>query len=287
MRPEDVPAVERLTDEGFHDLDVRTHRAGRPAPTRRSAERSAAWQHRLRHLLAHDAAGCWVAEDDSGIVGAAAALRRDTMWLLATFVVRPGRQRQGLGKQLLEAALAYGRGCLRGMIAASDDPAAVRRYRLAGFDVHPTMLLTGPVDRDVLPVVEHVRDATAADRDLMDSVDRQVRGAAHGVDHAVLGELYRAVVVDRPTGSGYAYVDRDGGPYLLAATSRRAATALLWETLAATSPDRPATVSHVTTGNGWAIDVGMAARMELHTRGYLALRGMGPPAPYLPSGQFL
>ncbi len=287
MRPDDVAAVERLTDEGFYDLDVRTHRSGWPAARHRDPGRAAAWQRRLRHLLEHDPGGCWVAEDSSGLVGATAAMRRDTMWLLATYAVRPGRQGRGIGRQLLEAALAHGRGCLRGMLAASDDPAAVRRYRLAGFDLHPSMLLWGPVSRGVLPVVEHVRDGTVGDHDLMDSVDRQVRGAAHGVDHTILTSLYRLVVTDRPSGRGYAYVEPGGGPYLLAATSRRAATALLWETLAATSPARPALVAHVTAANLWAVDVGMAARMELHTRGYLALRDMRPPAPYLPSGHFL
>jgi hypothetical protein len=43
----------------------------------------------------------------------------------------------------------------------------------------------------------------------------------------------------------------------------------------------------VTPVNEWAVDVAMAARMDLHTQGYLALRGMKPPMPYLPSGHFL
>ncbi len=290
MRDADVPDVERLTDDSFYDLDVRTHRTGWPAPARRNPRRSASWERRLGHLLAHDPGGCWVAEDGTGLVGAAVALRRDTTWILATFAVRPGRQGRGIGRPLLEAALSYGRGCTRAMLAASEDPLAVRRYRTAGFDLHPTMLLWGQVSREVLPVVEHVRDGSASDVDLMDSVDRQVRGAAHGVDHEHLTgvQRMRLAVIDRPTGSGYVYVEPDGRPYLLAATSRHAATSLLWEALAATSPEEPALVSHLTVDNGWAVDVGMAARMELHTRGYLALRGIKrPPAPYLPSGSFL
>jgi hypothetical protein len=43
----------------------------------------------------------------------------------------------------------------------------------------------------------------------------------------------------------------------------------------------------VTAANEWAIDVGMAARLELHLDGYLALRGMSPPAPYVHHGTFL
>ena len=49
-------------------------------------------------------------------------MRRDLLWILATFVVRPGLQGRGVGGPLLDAALSYGTGCLRGMLAASGDP---------------------------------------------------------------------------------------------------------------------------------------------------------------------
>jgi len=287
MTPEDTHAVERLSDAAFFDLDVRTHRTGWPEPEHRSPERAESWRLRIEHLVRHDPRGCWVAEDGTGVIGAAAGMRRDLTWLLATYVVQPGVQGKGVGRQLLDAALSYGSGCLRAMLAASEDPAAVRRYRLAGFTLHPTMLLWGTVPREVLPVVERVREGSAGDVDLMDSVDRQVRDSAHGVDHEILTRLHRLVVADRPTGSGYVYVPEGGGAYLLAATNRRTATDLLWEALAASTPDRPVTVDHITAANEWAVDVGMAARLELWTRGYLALRGMKPPMPYLPSGHYL
>lgn len=287
MRREDVADLERLTAEGFYELDQRTLPKSWPEPTMRSDTKAVAWRRRQEHILRHDPQGCWVAEDESGLVGVSASLKRDLTWILATFVVRPGLQGRGVGKQLLDASLAYGRGCLRGMLAASADPKAARRYRLAGFTLHPAMQMSGKVQRDVLPVVERVREGSAADIDLMNSVDRQVRDAAHGVDHEILASMYRLVVVDRTTGSGYAYVEPCGGPYLLAATNRRTATDLLWETLAASSPEEPCTIGHMTSANEWAMDVGMAARLDLHGTGYLALRGMKPPTPYLPSGHFL
>lgn len=287
LREEDVPAAERLTAEGFHELAVRTTRREEPEPTPRSESAAADWRRRLAHMLRHDPGGCWVAEDASGPIGVAAAVRRDLTWILSTYVVRPGVQGRGVGRQLFDAALGHGKGCLRGMIASSSDPRAVRRYRTAGFTLHPTMVLHGAVARSSLPVVERVREGSPADIDLMNSVDRQVRDAAHGVDHELLTTMHRLVVVDRSTGSGYAYVAAGGGAYLLAATNRRTASDLLWECLAASSPEEPATISHVSAANEWALDVGMAARMDLHTSGYLALRDMKPPRPYLHSGHFL
>jgi ribosomal protein S18 acetylase RimI-like enzyme len=283
----DVPDVERLTDAAYLDLDVRTHRTGWPPPEPRSPERSRLWRARAEHLVRSDQRGCWVAEDGEGLLGVAMSMRRDLTWLLASYAVRPGVQGRGVGRRVLDAALHHGSACLRGMVTASEDPRAVRHYRLAGFDLHPTMRLHGRVPRAALPVVERVREGSLGDLDLMNSVDRQVRDAAHGADHEVLARTHRLLVVDRPTGSGYAYVQADGGTYLLAATSRRAATDLLWESLAASSPDVPITVAHVTAANQWALDVATACRLEVWTHGYLGLRGMKPPSPYLHSGYFL
>lgn len=287
MTPEDVPAAERLSDEGFHELDVRMHRPSWPAPERRSPGHSEWWTERTLHLLRTDPGGSWVAEDETGLVGFASGFVRDTTWCLATYVVRPGLQGRGIGKPLLEAALQHGRGCLHAMVCASADPKALRRYHLAGFALHPQMSLTGTVDRSAIPVIDKVREGSAADTDLMNSVDRQVRGAAHGPDHALLQRMCRVVVSDTDTGSGYVYLRDEATVGLLAATNRRTAARLLWAALADAPPDRTAHVPHVTAANQWAIDVGMAARLELHQDGYLGLRGMKPPAPYLHDGALL
>ncbi|WP_338089746.1 GNAT family N-acetyltransferase [Nocardioides lijunqiniae] len=285
MRPEDVADAERLSAESFLDLDRRMQRRDAPDPELRPPARREAWLLRTRHLLETDPGGCWVADDDSGLIGMATSFVRDKTWCLATYAVRPGLQSRGIGRQLLEAALHHGRGCLRGMLSAGSDPRSARRYRLAGFTLHPQMHLTGTVDRSAIPVVERVREGSASDTDLMDSIDRQVRDAAHGPDHPLMQRLWRPLVSDSTTGSGYAYVDGSGAVQLLAATTRATATRLLWAAVA----DGPAeqTIAHVTAANEWAIDVGMAARLELHSEGYLGLRGMSPPSPYVHSGALL
>ena len=285
MSETDIPAAERLSAQGFHELEIRLSPRSWPDPELRSAERGEAWKIRTRHFLSTDPGGCWVAEDDRGLVGFATSYTRELMWVLATYVVRPDAQGQGIGKVLLAAALHHGQGCLRGMLASSADPKAARRYRQSGFSLHPQLALSGTVDRAAIPVIDKVREGSAADIELMDSIDRRTRGAAHGPDHVVMQQLWRLVVSDTTTGSGYAYVDRDGAVMLLAATNRRTASRLLWEALASTSGDTD--VRHVTSANEWAIDVGMTARLDLRQDGYLALRAMRPPAPYLHHGTFL
>jgi hypothetical protein len=171
------------------------------------------------------------------------------------------------------------------MLSASGDTRAVRIYRQAGFDLHPQMYLTGAVDRSAIPVIEKVREGSGGDVDLMDSLDRAARGAGHGVDHELMLRAWPLLVSDTSTGSGYAYLNERGQLSLLAASNRRTATRLLWAALAEGAEQ--ATVHHLTGANQWALDVGFAARLELHQEGYLALRGMKPPSPYVHNGALL
>lgn len=282
MRAEDVDVCEQISSRAFHELDLRTFQRSWPDPSPRPPHRAELWQIRTRHLLTTDPGGCWVVEADGAVVGFATSLVRELMWILASYAVRPGLQGRGLGAGLLDAALQHGRGCLRGMLNASDDPQALRRYALAGFRLQPQLLFHGRVDRSVLPEVRHVRAGTPGDRDLLDSLDRRTRGAAHGPDHDVLGRELRLLVTDRPAGSGYAYVNAAGVPILLAASNRKAATALTWEALAASDPEEPIEIGHVSPANDWAVDLAMAARLGVYSRGFLALRRMKEPAPYIP-----
>ena len=157
MRDDDVEACEQLSSSAFLELDRRTHQRGWPEPSASPPHRASLWHARTRHLLTTDPGGCWVVEVDGQVVGFATSLVRELMWILASYAVRPGLQGQGLGRALLDAALQHGRGCLRGMLNASVDPQALRRYALAGFRLQPQMVLHGTVDRAVLPVVRHVR----------------------------------------------------------------------------------------------------------------------------------
>jgi GNAT superfamily N-acetyltransferase len=285
MTPDDVPAAERVSDESFFALDTASRRPGEPPAEHRTPPHREVWIERTRHFVRTDPGGCWVAEDETGIVGIATSFRREVLWCLATYAVLPGRQGQGLGKPLMAAAMDHGRGCTRSMLSASGDTRAVRVYHQAGFELHPQMYLTGTVDRSAIPVVEKVREGSASDIDLMDSLDRAARGAGHGPDHELMLRTWPLLVSDTSTGSGYAFLNERGQLSLLVASNRRTATRLLWAALAEGAEQ--ATVHHLTGANQWALDVGFAARLALHQEGYLALRGMKPPAPYVHNGALL
>lgn len=285
MRDTDIAAAEAVTAQAFHALDAPP--GGVKTPARRTPAREGRWHRRAEHLLRHDPGGCWVAEVDGDVAGVALALRREGLWGLSAYGVAPRLQGAGVGKALLEVAIGHGAGCLRGIICSSHDPRAVRRYRSAGFTLYPAMRLAGEVDRSVLPVVDGVREGSAADFDLCDSVDRQVRGAGHGPDHQLLLSRSALLVCDQLTGSGYCFVEDDGTPDLLAATSRRVASRLLWEALARSKPGVEVSFGDVTAEQEWAVDIALAAGLAVHNEGYLCLRHMRPPAPYLPSSHFL
>ncbi|MFD3457511.1 GNAT family N-acetyltransferase [Streptomyces sp. NPDC058691] len=255
-----------------------------------SPERAAMLRRRNRHLARTDPGGCWLAVDEtSGMpLGVVMSTRREGTWGLSLFAVLPSAQGHGVGRELLAAALAYGRGCLRGIICGSPDPRAAATYRRAGFTLHPAMRLAGTVRKGDLPAPDGaVHEGSAKHRDLMDSVDRRTRGGAHGPDHDQLLTESGLLVVDDLAGSGYCYVGREGRVHLLAATSRRLASRLLTAALLSLPDGTTARVAHLTSEQQWAVDVGLTAGLELSTSGYVCLRGMRPPEPYIPSGFFL
>ncbi|WP_435769297.1 GNAT family N-acetyltransferase [Nocardioides sp. SYSU DS0651] len=282
MTVDDLATAERISDEAFYELDLgTTPPAGRP-PERRTPERSALWIDRTGLLLGTDPGGAWVAEDDTGVVGFANGFRRGDVWALATFAVQPGRQGAGIGAPLLRAATEYGAGCPRWMLSTSDDPRALRRYHRAGLALHPQMQLAGAVDPSTLPAVRGLREGTPEDREWMDELDLALRGAPHGPDHEALSRSGTLLVSsDR---RGYAYAGGDW-LHLLAARDVSTARTLLWEVLARSGAR--ITIPHVTAANRWAVGIGLDARLELTTSGYLALRGMEPPAPYVHNGALL
>jgi hypothetical protein len=286
MRAEDVAAAQELSGLAFAALPSMP--ADQDSPHPRGAGSSERWQRRARHLLATDPGGCWAAMSDDGtLIGVATSLRRDGLWGLSTLAVRPGSQDRGAGRALMERATAYGSGALRGMICSSHDPRAVRLYHVFGHQVHPTMGFRGVPDRAMLPAIRHVREGSASDVEFADSVDRVVRGAPHGPDHVWMVGDNPMLIAETASGRGYCYLRDQTEPWLLAATDTATARELLWAALAQVPERNSVTVNDVTAEQRWAVDVAVAAGLSIVPGGFLCIRGMRPPSPYVPSGAFL
>ncbi|MGW7197944.1 GNAT family N-acetyltransferase [Streptomyces chryseus] len=288
MREGDLVSAERASALTFFDAEQSTRRVSDPEAEPRSAGASKQWIDRMRFFLSVDPGGCWVAvkeeAGEGGVVGFAVSQNRGDLWFLATYGVLPGHQARGVGKRLMDAALGHADG-RPGIFSSSVHAGATRRYRLAGFSLHPQIRMVGTVDRSTLPAVHGLREGRADDFEWMDTLDQDLRVAGHGPDHGYMLGTMRLVVLRNRTRPGYVYIDDQGRASLLAAAHPATARKLLWEALA--SSRGSTLVNCITTPNEWAIDVGLAARLDIGQEGYIAVRGMPVPAPYLAGGHFL
>jgi GNAT superfamily N-acetyltransferase len=127
VRPDDLEEVWRVHVAASNDLMVR---GGRPAA--RPADAPVASD--ARAGLASDPDGYFCAVEEGRIRGMVSALVRGRVWYLSMFFVLPGDQGRGLGRALLERALAYGeaRGAEIRCTLATLDPRAQARYVMAG-----------------------------------------------------------------------------------------------------------------------------------------------------------
>lgn len=287
MTLDDVDGAQSLAEAAFADL---SRRRGPARDT--DVPWPSPFRGRWRHVLATDPAGCWVAEDAQGLAGVSVGLRRGPVWGLSMLAVRVGVQSRGTGRALLERALVTAEGAGAGLIVASDDPRAIRRYALAGFALRPTLSAAGgscgaPGVRGAerLPDTGGTRLGDLADLDLTEAVDARVRGAARGADLATVLEAGgRMVVADGPR-RGYAVL-RDSSLFTLAALDEQTAAAVLARSLREIGG--PARVNWLDAANGWAHEVVIAAGLRLTPSGPLCTRGR--PAslhPYLFSGPYL
>jgi GNAT superfamily N-acetyltransferase len=280
IRPMQERDVEQVHDVNVVTFDDLTRRLGEPPEPRRDPEQSYV---RHRHLLATDAGGAWVAERDEAIVGAALAIVREGVWGLSLLIVHPDAQSEGVGRELLDRAHAYGDGARGRIVLASRDHRAVRAYLRLGLDLHPAGGASGRV-RDV-EAPGGVRPMRPQDRPWLDEVGRAVRGAAHGDDLDAFARSGAQVVVLPER--GYA-VRRRGALKLLAAREEPGARALLRHHLAAAG-DGEVSVEWLTSSQQWAIreclDAGL--RIDPGWGAVLTAGDVGPFRPYLPSGAYL
>jgi GNAT superfamily N-acetyltransferase len=236
---------------------------------------------RIAHLHSTDPEGSWVVQRENTVIGFTQAAIRDEVWVLAHLFVLPDHQEQGTGATLLEHAHRYGIDTPRGMIGATPDPRAIRRYaQLPGFEVHPALSAFGAMTPDRIPPTPRVRPGATADLDLAIEIDRWLRGGAHGVDLELLlaGPNASLLIVDD---RGYA-VATTSGPAVLAAADQDTALDLLLASLRHVPPGSTIEFGRITGEQQWAIRALVEVGFRFRPWGPLVLRGFSPPRPYLP-----
>lgn len=247
-------------------------RMGRPAWEMSTARGRA----RIAHLLASDPDSCWV-HDNGHVEGVAVALVRDGMWFLSLLMVDPAAQGTGVGAALLEAALSTATD--RSWITSTDDPAALRRYRRAGFALHPSYTAHGTLDRSLLPATPGVRTGSYDDdAELVDRVLRHCRGAGIHGDLAFAQTTGAQLLV---CDEGFAMV-RPGGIAWLVATSEQAGRELLVAAVAEAGDG--VEVHWLTASQQWALEACLDLRLSLRAGANICLRGQQLRGAYLPNG---
>jgi GNAT superfamily N-acetyltransferase len=281
MTVSDVPEVAKAWDHAFQAMRA-TYGLPDLQVTRADELRL---QNRIRHFLATDPAGSWVADDGGAITGLSQSFVREGYWVLSLLAMVPDRQRRGLGRELLQQAMANTDSHSPGSIQCSRDPAAMSLYASVGFSLHPAVLARGTVRPGTVCVDPRVCHSDERGLETVDAVDRLVRGSARSVDiRAMLSEPgNRLLLIDD---RGYA-VAKDDRIVTLGARDEHAAIALLKTALAEIGEGTGVQINWLTAGQQWAIRTLVDSGVELHPYGPMMVRGLtGPPAPYIPSGGY-
>jgi GNAT superfamily N-acetyltransferase len=281
MTASDVPGAVRAWDQSFQAMRA-TY--GLPVSQMTQAD-DVRLQNRMRHFLATDPDGSWVADDAGVIVGLSQSFVREGYWVLSLLAMLPGSQRRDLGRQLLKLALSSAAPLGPCTIQRSRDPAAMALYTSAGFSLHPVVVGYGTVSPGTVSRDPRVRHAHEQEIDVVEAVDRHVRGSARSVDIVtMLKEPGSRLLLleDR----GYA-VAKDDRIVTLGACDEEAATALLRTALAEMGGNEVVEVNWLTARQQWAIRTLVAVGVELSPYGPVMVRGLAaPPSPYIPSGGY-
>ncbi|HEX7298507.1 MAG TPA: GNAT family N-acetyltransferase [Solirubrobacteraceae bacterium] len=279
MREDDTADADRVCMEVLYSPFPRLG-DGEAEPVR------AARQHaRIRHLVATDPGGCWVAEHEGRVEGVALSLIREGIWGFSLFGVAEALQGCGVGRELYARCWEYGASARGHIVLSSTNPSAMAIYARSGLGLRPCVAAAGIPDLSRAPDLDGVEDAGEAGLEVADAIGRELRGAGHARDLPIPMAHGARLLVYEDRAFALA---RGGIVVMLAARDGDAAQRMLWALFTTAGPGTTVNLEYLTAGQDWALPVILDARLALSPDGPMFAGGaLGPMAPYIPSGSYL
>jgi GNAT superfamily N-acetyltransferase len=159
------------------------------------------WGRVQLHLLRHDGARSFVAEEAGDVVGFAAAWVRDDVWFLSALFVAPERQGEGIGRRLL--GLAWGDGFRRRItITEALQPVSTASYARRG------LMPTTPIlnfEGQPCSVAPDLLEAVPPEANALRFLDQAAYGFDRAVDHTLWEQTADSATVWLESGEPAAY----------------------------------------------------------------------------------
>jgi ribosomal protein S18 acetylase RimI-like enzyme len=285
VRPDDLDEVWRVHVASSSDSAMRRGR-----PTKRADEPVSP---DTRAALASDPDGYFCAVEDDRIRGMVSALVRGRMWYLSMFFVLPGDQGRGLGRALLERALAYGeaRGVDVRCVWSSLDVRAQAQYVMAGMAPQwPIYRLEGDVAAVARLAARAGLDSRMCglpcDPVVAEKLTAEVLGDSRADDLARWRSDGCTVVAIARGGEIAAFAYRRGNQ--IGPAAGRDQTAFLQAVAAAAASGDGSVTMRVPGACASLLEAAVASGFRIGELAvFLASRTFGRPALYLPSGPIL
>ena len=225
------------------------------------------WERLHLHLLHHDGARSFVAEESGRVVGFTAAWVREEVWFLSALFVHPDRQGRGIGTRLL--TLAWGAGYRRRVtITEALQPVSTASYGRRGLIPTTPILRFQGRPRSTAP---ELLEPVPPDLHALRFLDRAAYGFDRTVDHTLWQETAETSTLWLAGGepAAYSYVSATGliGP--LAGRDETSAAKALRAELARRA-DRTVSVA-IPGSSAQLVEVALAAGLRMEDPGLLLL----------------
>lgn len=227
-RPDDVPAVSTVWADAVNALNQR-HGFGKqplnPVPPNPF----------YAFALKEEPEGFWVAESTGEVIGYSLSWMRHSFWFLGMLFVLSAYQGKGVGRQLLDKALAYGSQtpiANRALITFAYNPTSISLYMRYGMYPREALYAMRGASANLRPApgqaeaVDHERAGAGPESlEMLSQIDEHVLGFAREQHHRyLLAAPGASCHVFRSGGAvhGYAYVWASGrvGPLAVTSPSR-------------------------------------------------------------------